>query len=448
MKDCIYLLIFLLSISCQRNKESVDLEQHVQKLNEQGLFNGAIIVTENDSVLLSKGFGYADFERQIPFETDTSMDTGSITKTFTALAMLMLADSNEIDLNTPIHVFIQDFPYRSITIRHLLEQTSGIVSDDYVFDGAEKGIPITNRTFLDFLINTKPKLEFAPGSQFMYNGFNHRLLAIIIESISEVSYEEFIKRKIAGPLGLEDWFLRPARSKDLSKNRALGYTKEGGTLQTYDSEDFEAFYGDCNLFFSAEDLSKWSRSFLANSLYQSHKFTMALKTKSPLSEFNVLHWYNLDNQRRYHFTGDWKGFYTMVYFDIDRKRSIVHLTNTKMAHWLRPMMVRNINHYLNDGSIPDWEHPQPLELKNKEIAGSYYLNENRIARVNNDNGTLKIDINDKSINLFRLDSDFYYAPGIDLWVWFSKDNGKSLTIHCSSIYELKKGFKDSRHQGL
>ena len=441
MKDCIYILIFLLLVSCQSKEDRVSLEQPFRDLYERGLFNGAIIVTENDSVILSKGFGYADFDLQKPFDTNTPMDTGSITKNFTALAIIMLADSHEIDLDTPINNLIPEFPYRSITIRHLLYQTSGIISDDYVFEDAKKGIPLTNRTFLDFLVKNEPKLEFSPGSSFMYNGFNHRLLAILIERISEVSYEEFIGKNIAVPLGLQDWFLRPVRLKDLPGNRALGYSKERDTLQTYDSDDFEAFYGDCNLFFSAEDLSKWSRSFISNSLYSDHKLSKALETKSSLSDFNILHWYTLGSQRKYHFTGDWKGFYTMVYFDKDKKRSIVYLTNTNLTHWLRPSLVRSINQYLNTGRIPDWEHPQPLDVTNEDINGNYQLNNNQIARIRNNNGTLTIDINDKSVNLFKLDSNFYYAPGIDLWLWFSKDDKESLKIHCSSIYELNKGIK-------
>ncbi|WP_222981468.1 serine hydrolase domain-containing protein [Flagellimonas meishanensis] len=411
-------------------------------------FNGAIIVTEGDSIVLSRGYGYANFELQIPFETTTSMDTGSITKTFTALTMLMLADSKEIDLNTPVNSFIGEFPYPSITIRHLLEQTSGIVSDDYVFESAQQNEPITNGTFLDFLVQNAPELEFSPGSQFMYNGFNHRLLALLIEQIGDTSYEEFIERNIALPLGLNDWFLRPALLKDLPKNRAVGYRKEKDTLQAFDSEDFEAFYGDCNLFFSAEDLSKWSRSFLSNSLYPKHSSAMAFESKGSLSEFNILHWYNPDGQRTYHFTGDWKGFYTMIYFDIDKKRSIVHLTNTNMDYWLRPAIVRNVNHYLNDGSLPDWQKAQPLEFINEEITGSYYFDENQVAQISYDNRTLEIEVNGKSFGLFRLDSGFYYAPGADLWIWFSKDDGENLTIHCSSIYKLSKGFKKDSQYGL
>ncbi|NAS13583.1 serine hydrolase domain-containing protein [Poritiphilus flavus] len=440
MKNCIYILVILLTFSCQRKEGEPSLEQQLLQLNERGFFNGAIIVTENDSIILSKGFGFANFESKIPFETNTSMDTGSITKTFTALAMLMLADSTQIDLNTPVNEFIRDFPYESITIRHLLEQTSGIASEDVVFEQAEKGIPLTNETFLDFLLNEKPKLEFEPGSQFMYNGTNHRLLAMIIEEISKASYEAFINAKIAQPLGLENWFLRSARLDSLPKDRAIGYTVKEGEYHPFDSDDFEGFYGDCNLFFSTEDLSKWSRSFLSNSLYPGDKLTTALKSKGSASDFNLLHWYNLDSQKRYHFTGDWKGFYTMVYFDADKKRTITHLTNTNTPHWLRPAIVRNINLYLDDTGISDWEAPEPTKLSNEEIVGSYLLKGNQNARIIEDDG-LKIDINDRSVRLFKLSSNFYYAPGIDQWIWFSKDENARLNIHCSSIYELIRGFK-------
>ena len=201
-------------VSCQSKDVGADLNQQLQTLHEKGLFNGAIMVIEKDSVLLSGGFGYANVESKIPFEINTPMDTGSITKTFTAL---------------------------------------------------------------------------------------------VIESISKLTYPEYIDAKIAGPLDLEDWFLRPARREDLPNNRAVGYSVEDGIWQVNDSEDFEAFYGDCNLFFSAEDLSKWSRSFLSNPPYPAEKLYRALQVKNSLSDFNVLHWYRLADQDTYHFTGDWKG---------------------------------------------------------------------------------------------------------------------------------------------
>ena len=446
MKHCIYFIIFLFSVSCQRNADTINLNQQIQQLHDKGLFNGAIIVTDDDDIVLSKGFGYANFEAQIPFETNTSMDTGSITKNFTAFAMMLLADSKEIDLDTTVSSFIQEFPYSSITIRHLLEQTSGIVSDDYVFERVQHGVPITNNTFLDFLVKDIPSLEFTPGSQFMYNGFNHRLLATLIETISEDSYEDFIRVNIAEPLDLENWFLRPASLKDLPSDRALGYSKTVDSLFVSDSEDFEGFYGDCNLFFSAEDLSKWSKSFIVNSLYPDGKLNEALSTKTGLSEFNILHWYKLTNQEKYHFTGDWKGFYAMVYYDIDKKRSIVYLTNTNMPHWLRPALMRNINHLLDNGRFPDWNHPQALELTKREIIGNYQLKKEQQIHIIEDESSLKINTNNKTVSLFKLKSNMYYAPAIDLWIWFAKDDNKSLKIYSSSIYELNEGVKNSSQQ--
>lgn len=435
-------------VSCKRNADATNLNQQIQQLHDKGLFNGAIIITEGNDVILSKGFGYANFEAQIPFETNTSMDTGSITKNFTALAMMLLVDSKEIDLDTPVSSFIQEFPYNNITILHLLEQTSGIVSDDYVFERVQQGVSITNNTFLDFLVKDIPPLEFTPGSQFMYNGFNHRLLALLIEIISKDSYENFIRVNIAEPIDLKNWFLRPASLKDLPSDRALGYSKTVDTLLAYDSEDFEGFYGDCNLFFSAEDLSKWSNSFLVNSLYPNGKLNEILSTKSRLSEFNILHWYKLTNQEKYHFTGDWKGFYAMVYFDLGKKRSIVYLTNTNIPDWLRPALVRNINYFLDNGRSPDWDYPKALELTNREIIGDYQLKKEQKIHIFEDESSLKINTNNKTVSLFKLSSNIYYAPGVDLWIWFTKDHKKSLKIYSSSVYELNEGVKNSSQHRL
>lgn len=448
MKHCIYFIIVLFAVSCQRNADTINLNQQLQQLHDKGLFNGAIIVTEGDDIVLSKGFGYANFEAQIPFETNTSMDTGSITKNFTALAMMLLADSKEIDLDTPVSSFIHQFPYSSITIRHLLEQTSGIVSDTYVFERVQPGVPITNHTFLDFLVKDVPPLEFTPGSQFSYNGFNYRLLAILIETISEDSYKDFIRVNIAEPLNLENWFLRPTRMKDLPSNRALGYSKTADSLVVSDSEDFEGFYGDCNLFFSAEDLSKWSKSFITSALYPNGQLNEGLSTKTESSEFNILHWYKLTNQEKYHFTGDWKGFYAMVYFDIHKKRSIVYLNNTNMPHWLRPALVRNINHFLDNGRFPDWDYPKALALTNQEVTGDYQLKKEQQIQIIEEEGSLKINTNHKTVGLFKLKSNLYYAPAMDLWVWFAKDDKKRLKIYTSSIYELNEGVKDSSQQSI
>ncbi|MCW5518159.1 serine hydrolase domain-containing protein [Muriicola sp. Z0-33] len=437
-----------MSVSCQRNADTINLDQQIQQLHDKGLFNGAIIVTNGNEIILSRGFGYANFEAQVPFKTNTSMDTGSITKTFTALAMMILADSKEIDLNTPVSSFIQEFPYGSITIRHLLEQTSGIVSDDYVFERAQKGIPITNSTFLDFLVEDKPSLEYTPGSEYMYNGYNYRLLAILIETISEDSYEDFIRVNMAEPLDLNNWFLRPASLMNLPNDRAFGYSKTADTLLAFGSEDFEGFYGDCNLFFSAEDLSKWSKSFILNSIYPVDKLNLALKTKSKLSEFNILHWYKLTNQEKYHFTGDWKGFYAMVYYDKDKNRSIVYLTNTNMPHWLRPALVRNINHFLDNGQFHNWNYPQSLELSNREIIGDYQLRNEQNFHIFENDSSLKLNTNSKTVSLFKLSSNIYYAPAIDQWVWFARDDKRNLKIYSSSIYELNEGVKNSSQQRL
>ncbi len=437
----ILICILILLNSCESPKEESTIEKQFNELYEKGLFNGSIIVKDSDDLIFSKGYGYANFELQIPFGTSTTMDTGSITKTLRAYAMLMLAKSRQIDLNSPVSNFLSEFPYKAITINHLLYQTSGLVSDDYVFDRAPKGLPLTNDIFLEFLIADHPDLEFTCGSQFQYNGFNHIILATLIEKISGLPYDQFIKEKIADPLEMKDWFLRPVRLDNWPKERTLGYKLNHKKRELFDSEDWEGFYGNCNLFFSAEDLVKWSESFYSKTVISDDKLSNALTMKSDLSNLNLLHWYNLGFQNEYHFTGDWKGFYAMVYFNTKRKRSIVYLTNTDMPYWLRPELVRKINDFIDNGRISDWEYPKPVEVNIEDISGTYMLENNQLLGLQNNDNELKIQIDKNSFSLFKLDSHIYYAPGIDLWLWFSKDDNQNLIIHCSSIYYLKKGKK-------
>jgi hypothetical protein len=133
----------------------------------------------------------------------------------------------------------------------------------------------------------------------------------------------------------------------------------------------------------------------------------------------------------------------MVYYDLDKKRSIVYLTNTNLPHWLRPALVRNVNHFLDQGRLPDWDYPKVLALTNDDITGEYQIESQPSIHIIEEEGSLKINTDNKTVRLFKLKSNIYYSPGLDLWVWFSGGHKSGLKIHCSSIYELYEGVKTS-----
>ena len=374
----------------------------------------------------------------VPFETSTTMDAGSMAKTFTALSILMLEEENRLSLNDPVVDHITSFPYDEIKIKHLIGQTSGLVPEDFVFHQAEEGKVLTNDFFLQKLADSVPSLSFEPGSRVQYNGINHILLALIIENLSGASFDEFIRYHIAEPLEMNEWFLRPARLSDWSKDRTKGYKKIGDSLTISDSEDFEGFYGDCNLFFSAEDLLKWSQSFYSHTLIDKDQLNELLQSKDSISHFNALHWYALEDTNQFHFTGHWKGFYTMVYFDVNRKRSIIYLSNTSMDYWLRPQLVTTLVNILDDSDEP-LTKPNPVEPSIEYLNAKYHVERLGIIVLSKIGDHLKISIGSNSYHLYEVEEKYFYVPATDLWIWFTNTSEQGLMINCTNIYGSQIG---------
>ncbi|WP_422858233.1 serine hydrolase domain-containing protein [Flagellimonas sp. S174] len=433
-----FLLILFLSGCAQRDYAS-QIEELMDELYREGNFNGAVLVSDNNELVYSKGFGFANFEKSIPFETNTTLDAGSMTKTFTALSIHILEHENALSINDLVVDHIGSFPYNEITIEHLLSHTSGLVAEDFVFSQAEEGKVIDNAFFLKVITDSVPSLSSKPGSQFQYNGINYILLAMIIESVSGTSYDKFIKAKIAGPLQMKDWFLRPARLKDWPKDRTKGYKMVNDSMQVSDSEDFEGFYGDCNVFFSATDLLKWSQSFYKSTIIDKTQLNALLEKNNGLSGLNALHWYALEDKNQFHFTGHWKGFYSMVYSDTQRKRSIVYVSNTSIEYWLRPQLITQLVNILND-TPEQLTRPNPIVPSKKYInAASYDVEKLGVIKLTEQDGQFRLAIGSNSFNMYEVEENYFYVPSIDLWIWFTDVSEEGLTINCTDIYGIKKG---------
>lgn len=434
----IFLVLCTIVSACKQQNHSSLIDKLVNQLYQERNFNGAVIVSENNEVIYCRGFGYADFEKQIPFTTSTTMDAGSMTKPFTALAIFILEQENMLSLNDPVVDHISSFPYDNVKIKHLVNHTSGLVSEDFVFSRAEEGKVIINDFFLNVLVDNIPPLSHEPGSQFQYNGINYILLAMIIERISGAPFDEYIREKITEPLEMNDWFLRPPRLSDWTDDRTKGYKIIDDSLTVSDSEDFEGFYGDCNLFFSAEDLLKWSQSFYLNTLMSREYLDKLLKAKDSNSSLNVLHWYALKGSNQFHFTGHWRGFYTMVYFDIDKRRSIVYLCNTSMEYWLRPNLVTALVNILDDKNTSLTE-PHPVKPSREYLNATYDVSGFGTVLLNEENERLLITFDSVTYELYSLDSQYFYEPLTDLWIWFNDASKQGLTINCVNIYGNRTG---------
>ncbi|HEY7543856.1 MAG TPA: serine hydrolase domain-containing protein, partial [Blastocatellia bacterium] len=191
------------------------------KPNEPG---AAVIVVKDGKVIFRKGYGMANMELGVKIEPDMIFRIGSVTKQFTAVAILMLMEQGKLTLQDEITKFLPDYPTQGqrITIEHLLTHTSGIKS----YTGLPEWRPqwrkdVSLKELID-LFKDKP-MEFAPGEKWNYNNSAYVLLGAIIEKISGQSYAEFLEKNIFTPLGMKNTSYD--NTSRVIARRAAGYSK-------------------------------------------------------------------------------------------------------------------------------------------------------------------------------------------------------------------------------
>lgn len=248
-----------------RMSGQLGLEINQYLLSNYPLFSGSILIALDEQILLSGGYRYANWELNVPNTSSTIFRLASLTKPFTALAIMMLQERGKIDVDDPICQYIVDCPaaWQSITIHHLLTHTSGI-PDYSAFPKAlheaalNRSVPELIDTFRD------QPLNFPPGTRFNYSNSGYVLLGAVIESVSEMRYENFMLNNIFWPLFMEDSGYDNASR--IIKNRASGYTIDGRFLEN------SAFISPSNLFSAGglystiEDLHRWHQALFTNQL--------------------------------------------------------------------------------------------------------------------------------------------------------------------------------------
>ncbi len=176
---------------------------------EKGSFNGTWLYAEN-GVIVSKGaFGFRDAENTLPMQEDTIFEMASVTKMFTAAAVMLLVREGKLRLDDEYTKYFSDYPYPGVTVRHLLTHTSGMPDDfetgTWVCPAweKEKRIPPCSE-ILRFIRDSGEEASHAPGETFRYTDIGYCLLANLVEKISGVRFEDFLKRKIFEPAGMKD----------------------------------------------------------------------------------------------------------------------------------------------------------------------------------------------------------------------------------------------------
>ncbi|HSK71820.1 MAG TPA: serine hydrolase [Pyrinomonadaceae bacterium] len=264
-------LIFTLYVSAQ-NAAPPSAQQITAKVDEYmnaamrvDGFSGSILIARNGQPIVSKGYGMANVEHAVPNAPQTVFRLASITKQFTAMAIVMLQERGKLNVGDSICKYFSDCPaaWQSVTVKHLLTHTSGVPSYTSFPDFAKNAVLPTTAAGMIAQLRDKP-LDSPPGEKYAYNNSGYFLLGLIIERVSGKSYADFLQENIFTPLGMKQTGYDSPR--DVIKNRASGYARQGGEI-------FNASYMDMTvpgaagaLFSTTEDMLRWDQALYTENL--------------------------------------------------------------------------------------------------------------------------------------------------------------------------------------
>jgi len=253
---------FLVSKGADPNVEMPSAEQLIEATAKdviKGDSSGAAVLAAQDGkILFKKGYGYANLEHHVPITPETKFRIGSITKQFTATAILKLQEQGKLRVNDRLSKFLPDYPRGDeVTIHHLLTHTSGIHSYTNKPDFLKT---VTVEIKPDELVESfkHDNFDFDPGEKWLYNNSGYFLLGYIVEKVSGESFGAYLKKHIFEPLGMDNTGVH--HWNDVLRHEAAGYAYQSGKFQKALNWDMSRAGGAGNLYSTVEDLYRWNEA--------------------------------------------------------------------------------------------------------------------------------------------------------------------------------------------
>ncbi|MBC6434527.1 beta-lactamase family protein [Nostoc sp. HG1] len=243
----------------------VKAEEYMNAAVRVNRFSGSILVARDGKPLISKGYGMANLELDVPNNPQTVFRLGSLTKQFTAMAIMILQERGKLHTNDLICNYLSDCPaaWQSITIRSLLTHTSGIPNYTSLPNSLQTmQLPSTHANLVDRFKNMP--LEFTPGEKFKYTNSGYYLLGMIIEQVSGKSYADFLQENIFAPLGMTHTGYDSHNR--LIKNRAGGYELQDNSIINASYIDMSIPFAAGALYSTTEDLLLWDQALYTEKL--------------------------------------------------------------------------------------------------------------------------------------------------------------------------------------
>lgn len=329
-KSSIPELVTTAPITEAEGKKEVDA--WLTTLKSEGKFNGGVLMVKDGVPIFMDTYGYTDHTGTQQLTTQSSFRLASVSKQFTAFGIMLLENKGLLDYDTPVTTYIPEFPYPRVTVRHLLNMTSGI-PDGYL-QLAEKykstlGDELSIQEAVQLLCDY-PSKAAPPNSWFKYSNSNYILLAGIVENVSGQSFETYMQEAIFNPLTMKNARVWNLLSKDKTfPNKTLGFQKQDENYIPMYPTFIDGVSGDGGVFASLEDFVIWDTALYGTSLLPQEKLQEAFKTPT-LTNGTVSTYgfgWSVDDEVMQH-SGGWLAARTYIYRNTKTKTCLVILDNS------------------------------------------------------------------------------------------------------------------------
>jgi D-alanyl-D-alanine carboxypeptidase len=260
------LALFFIAALCAAQDLGGRADRYVDYWFKAGKFMGSVLVARNGETVFRKSYGWANAEWEVPNVPEAKYRLGSITKQFTAVAILQLVEQGKLKLDDPINKYLPNPPasWEAVTIEHLLTHTSGIPSYTGLPGFFEKRIsaPLTPIEIAD--LSRDLPLEFKPGEKFAYNNTGYVLLGYIVNKVTGVPYIDYLRAHVLDPAGMKDTGYDSF--SEVIPRRATGYSGSVANLRNSRYIDMSLPYSAGALYSTVEDLRKWDQVLYTNKL--------------------------------------------------------------------------------------------------------------------------------------------------------------------------------------
>lgn len=307
-----------------------NIDAFYQKYLVRSGFNGGILVAKDGQVVFEKYRGYFDLRKKDSLTPHSAFHLASVSKTFTAMAVLRLVMEHSISLDDSVQKFFPAFPYHGVTVKTLLNHRSGLPNYLYFMDklGWPSKVPCTNEDILDYMIRFKPPVSSQPDRHFQYCNTNFSLLALIIEKVSGMKYEDYLKKEFFIPLGMNDTYVYNLKRDSATAMPSFDYRGRPEAFTFLDEG-----VGDKNIYSTPEDMLKWDQALYTNVFFSddiiSQAYTPYSNERPGIRNYGLGWRMNIypDGHKIIYHNGWWHGNNTVFIRDIENGVTIIVLGN-------------------------------------------------------------------------------------------------------------------------